>query len=56
MACQDLPVPVSNLNNECDHPDKPVKPYTDEKAGLFIAAQGKKIDVCRALLGNMNGK
>ena len=45
-------VVANDPNNECDHPTKPEKPYTDAGVGLYITAQGQAIDVCRALLGN----
>lgn len=51
-ACQYLPTVANDPANECDHPAKPDKPYTDQSAGLLIDAQGQKIDVCRALLGH----
>lgn len=50
-ACQ-RPIVANDIAGECDHPDKPDKPYTDEKVGLFIIDQARAIDVCRALLGN----
>jgi|GEM_PF-4336081 len=46
------PVSANDPNDECDHPAKPDKPYTDEKVALYITAQGETIDVCRSLLGS----
>lgn len=43
---------VNDPHNECDHPAKPDKPYTDEGAAIYITDQGKAIDTCRSLLGN----
>lgn len=51
-ACQSLGLMVNDPYQECDHPYKPDKPYTDENAALYISAQGEKIDKCRALLGH----
>jgi len=50
-ACPN-PIVTNDPHDECDHPAKPAKPYTDESAALYITAQGEVIDICRALLGN----
>lgn len=43
---------ANDPNDECDHPPKPAKPYTDQATALYITAQGEAIDKCRSLLGN----
>lgn len=56
-ACHGLLV-VNDPNNECDHPEKPVKGdkgYTDEQTGIYITTQGNVIDRCRSLLGHKAG-
>lgn len=50
-ACHS-PIVANDTAGECDHPEKPKKPYTDKKAALYIVDQGKAIDTCRALLGS----
>jgi len=45
------PFVVNDVNNECDHPNKPDKPYTDTKVAGLIVDQSKAIDKCKALLG-----
>jgi hypothetical protein len=42
---------ASDPNEQCAHPPKPGKPYTDKKVGVLITEQAEAIDKCRALLG-----
>ena len=51
-ACPSLIAPSSDKYNECSHPQKPDKPYTDKAVGVYIINQGHVIDKCRALLGH----
>jgi len=44
--------PIRDQYNECNHPKKPDKPYTDVAVGVYIINQGHAIDKCMALLGH----
>lgn len=50
-ACQSL-IARTDPAQECDHPAKPVPPYTDSEVAEYSIAQAERIDVCRSLLGN----
>jgi len=51
-SCADIRVAASDPYNECSHPPKPIKPYTDRAVGVYIINQGHAIDKCMALLGH----
>lgn len=51
-GCHSIEVISPDQHNECDHPEKPEKPYTDQKNATLLAEQAKVIDRCRALLGH----
>ena len=51
-SCHSLVPPIRDQYNECNHPKKPDKPYTDVAVGVYIINQGHAIDKCMALLGH----
>ena len=54
-ACETVVI-ANDPNDQCAHPDKPSKPYTDKKVALLVIGQAKAIDVCRGLLGHGKSK